>query len=335
MTLSERAPSGWDDRITFPILSEGFAAAARGMGYRPRFAEDERDRALVLLRSVPLPGAERWTLRAKVYVDRGNPRFLRDLFAELTRHGVAHVKVNDERHGLPDTELWYWTGVKPVPHHVFLIDTRGRSDEDLRKAMQDPVPRNIRKAERAKVVVDEITTEDQLRAFLALMSETSDRMRSRHVAAVFPDDFFVRAYRHMVPRGQALFVLAHADGVPLAGQMYLVARHRLTYYHGASTRARELTPMHGPSAAFWHVIRLARDRGCASFDFGGANPTTDPDDRHFSITDFKRKWGGRHVLVPSVDVVLSPIKVAFQDRCLKPFWDRAHPLYLRLFGQAA
>ena len=30
-----------------------------------------------------------------------------------------------------------------------------RTDESFRKMMQDPVPRNIRKAERAGVVVDE------------------------------------------------------------------------------------------------------------------------------------------------------------------------------------
>jgi len=147
---------------------------------------------------------------------------------------------------------------------------------------------------------------------------------------VYPADFFVAAYRAMVPRGQALFLLAQVNGEPLAGQMYLVSRDKLTYYHGASTRARELTPKHGPTAAFWHALRLARDRQIDVFDFGGANPTSDPADVHFSVTDFKRRWGGRHVVIHSVEVVLSPAKVAFQDHCLKPFWDRAHPLYLRM-----
>jgi hypothetical protein len=31
-------------------------------------------------------------------------------------------------------------------------------------------------------------------------------------------------------------------------------------------------------------------------------------------------------------MVLAPGKVLFQDRLLKPLWDRAHPLYLRIFG---
>jgi lipid II:glycine glycyltransferase (peptidoglycan interpeptide bridge formation enzyme) len=334
MQFQTHAPAGWDSRISFPILSEGFAEALRRVGYRPHFVEDARDRALVLLRSIPLPLARRWTLRAKVYVDRGDPAFCRALLVRLQQMGVAHVKLNDERHGLPDTTAWSWPGVQPVPRHVFHIDVAGRTDDELRQAMQDPVPRNIRKSQRAGVVVEEMKSEDDLRAFTALMEDTSARMRARHVAAVYPAAFFVTAFQMMVPRGQALFFLARADGEPIAGQMYLVSRDKLTYYHGASTRARELTPKQGPTAVFWHAIQFARDRGISVFDLGGANPTTDPADVHFSVTEFKRRWGGRHVMIPCADVVLSRTKVAFQDHCLKPFWDRAHTVYLRMFRTA-
>jgi Acetyltransferase (GNAT) domain len=332
--LTRDAPDGWDSRIGAPVLSQGFAEASRAVGYRPRFVEDPRDRALVLLRGVPLPMAWRWTLQAKLYVDRGHPGFLQALLARLRRLGVAHVRINDERHGLPGTAVWDWPHVRPVRRYVYVIDTAGRSDEDLRKPMQDPVPRNIRKAERARVVVDEVRSDKDLRAFTSLIEETSDRIRARHVASVYPAEFFVAAFRSMVPRGQALFLLARADGQPLAGQMYLVSRDRLTYYHGGSTRERELTPKHGSTAAFWHALRLARERDIATFDFGGASPTTDRANVQYSLSDFKRRWGGRLVMVPGADVVLSPLKVAFQDWCLKPLWDRAHPLYLRLFRTA-
>ena len=334
MELQGRAPAGWNSRVSSPILSDGFAEAARGLGYRPHFVEEARDRALVLLRSVPLPIARTWTLRAKVYVDRGDPDFLRMLLTRLDEIGTAHVKLNDERHGLPDTTVWSWPRVRPVPRYVFLVDVAGRTDGELLKAMQDPVPRNIRKAQRAGVVVEEMKSDADLQAFMALMNDTSDRMRARHVAAVYPTAFFASAFRTMVPLGQALFFLARANGEPVAGQMYLVSRDKLTYYHGASTRARELTPKQGPTATFWHAIRFARDRGMAVFDFGGANPTSDPADIHFPVTEFKRRWGGRHVMIPCADVILSPAKVAFQDRCLKPFWDRAHTVYLRMFRTA-
>jgi hypothetical protein len=324
-------PAGWDQHIASPILSEGFADASRGLGYRPLFVEDHRDRALVLLRRIPLPLLDRLTERAKVYVSEGNLAFLDALIEQLAARRVSHVRIGDERHGVPRPpadrqRAW------PVPHHVFLIETADRSDDDFLATMSDPVPRNIRKAERAGVEVVEIRTEPEMDIFSSLMAETVDRMRSRHVAAVYPDAFFRTVFRRMVPRGQALFLLARAEGQPLAAQMYLIGADRLTYYHGASTRNRELTPKHGPTAIFWHAIRLAAKRRLRVLDMGAGTPTIDRANVHFSVTDFKRRWGGRHVEVLTVDITLAPTKVFLQERLLKPLWDRAHPLYLRLFG---
>jgi GNAT acetyltransferase-like protein len=329
-------PTAWDERIASPMLSEGFAEASRGVGFRPLFVENERDRALVLLRGIPLPILDRLTERAKVYVSRGDRWFIEALVERLAALNVTHVRIGDERHGLggPPPE---WPNTVATPYHVFLIDAAHRSDKELLAAMSDPVPRNIRKADRAGVEVTEIRTEEEMNVFCVLMAETADRIRRRHIAAVYPDAFFRTVFRRMVPRRQALFLLARADGVPLAAQMYMVCADRLTYYHGASTRARELTPKHGPTAIFWHALRLTRDRGLAVFDMGAGTPTSDRANVHFSVADFKRRWGGRHVEVPSVDIVLAPTRVFLQDRLLKPLWDRGHPLYLRLFdhGQAA
>jgi hypothetical protein len=330
MEFRGAAPVGWDQHIASPMLSEGFAEASRGLGYRPFFVEDHRDRALVLLRRIPLPLLDRLTERAKVYVSEGNPIFLEALVAQLAARTVSHVRLGDERHGVPGPPAGPHRGY-PVLHHVFLIETAQRSDADFLAAMSDPVPRNIRKAERAGVEVLEIRSESEMDIFSSLMAETVDRMRSRHVAAVYPDAFFRTVFRCMVPRGQALFLLARANGHPLAAHMYLVGANRLTYYHGASTRNRELTPKHGPSAIFWHAMRLAAKRGLRGLDMGAGTPTRDRANVNFSVTDFKRRWGGRHVEVLSVDVTLAPAKVFFQDRLLKPLWDRGHPLYLRLF----
>ena len=325
-------PAGWDEHIASPMLSEGFAEASRDLGYRPLFVVDHRDRALVLLRRIPLPLADRLTERAKVYVSDGDPTVLEALVDHLAARRVTHVRIGDERHGVPGPPSGRRRSCL-VPHHVFLIDTAGRSDDDFLRAMSDPVPRNIRKAERAGVEVLEMQTERDMDIFSSLMAETVERMRSRRVAAVYPDAFFQTIFRRMVPRGQALFFLARADGQPLAAQMYFVGTDRLTYYHGASTRNRELTPKHGPTAIFWYAMRLAARRKLRVLDMGAGTPTSDRANVHFSVTDFKRRWGGRHVEVLSVDITLAPMKVLFQERLLKPLWDRAHPLYLRLFPQ--
>jgi lipid II:glycine glycyltransferase (peptidoglycan interpeptide bridge formation enzyme) len=332
MNLLVAPPPTWDQRIASPMLSEGFAQASRILGFRPWYAEHDHDRALVLVRRIPLPVLDRLTTRAKVYVDYGDRSFVHALIEALAAMNVSHVKFGDERHGMTGDPS-AWPRAHSMPYHVFFVKLAGRSDGELLAAMSDPVPRNIRKARRGGVVVTEITSDAGMDVFCALMDETSVRMRSRRVAAVYPAGFFRTIFRTMVPRGQALFLLAQADGVPLAAHMYLVAPDRLTYYHGASTRARDLTPKHGPTAVFWHAMRLARDRGLPTFDMGAGTPTTDPANVHFSVTDFKRRWGGDHVAVPSIEMALAPGKVFLQDHLLKPLWDRAHPLYLRIFRQ--
>jgi hypothetical protein len=50
------------------------------LGWRPFYAVDDGDAALILLRRLPAPGLRGWTARARVYVNRGFPTFVRDLY---------------------------------------------------------------------------------------------------------------------------------------------------------------------------------------------------------------------------------------------------------------
>ena len=113
--------------------------------------------------------------------------------------------------------------------------------------------------------------------------------------------------------------------------MYLVGADRLTYYHGASTRDRALTPKHGPTAIFWHAMRLAAKRRFRLLDIERERRRPIPPTCISRSPTSKRRWGGRHVEVLSVDITLARAKVLFQEWVLKPLWGRTHPLYLRAF----
>jgi hypothetical protein len=79
---------------------------------------------------------------------------------------------------------------------------------------------------------------------------------------------------------------------------------------------------------------MARDLG-VPFDMGGIAPSDDPVHGQAGVTEFKRQWVPEPTLVDVADVVLSPMKVRFQERVLLPLWERAHPLYLRAFGRVS
>jgi peptidoglycan pentaglycine glycine transferase (the first glycine) len=80
------------------------------------------------------------------------------------------------------------------------------------------------------------------------------------------------------------------------------------YYYGASVSEPELRAKMPAYLLQWEMIRIARDAGCALYDFLGIAA---PDDAHShlaGVTDFKSKFGGRiEVLPPKYRAIFRPI----------------------------
>jgi len=330
MNLTATPPAGWDDRIAFPLQSLGFANASLALGHRPLFAEDARGIALVLVREVPMPLLRAWTRRAKVYAHAHDRTFVPALVEQLRRLRVAHVQLGTSRWGISGAVPGDWDTLERTVYHVFVNDLRPGEAALLANASK-AVRRDIRKA-TTHVTVTQVRTVADLRDYVALTAQTGLRMRFRDVAAVYPTAYFEAILRWMVPRRQALVLIARTGQTALAGATFVMTDQRVAYLHGCSTRDRELTPKQGPTAVFWYAMRLARSLGCTTFDMGAVTPTTDPTHPHYSVYAYKKGWGGRLEAVQAGDVVLSPWKVRFQDSVLAPMWHRFHPLYLRLFG---
>lgn len=331
MRVRETPAVDWDERVGSAWLSTGFAAASAATGHRVLYAEDDADMALVLLRSVPIPLLHRWTLRAKIFLARRDGAFLRRLVDVLSDAGVTQVHIGHHCHP--------WRGAWPVPWRGFQSERLGTAIiDDVQKrpadflAVRRTFRQNLAKAERAHVEVAEVVTAEQFDAFCTLIDETDRRMMRHGVCHIYPRVFFNAARRYMVPRGQAIMLLAHAGGTPLAAQLYFVSGDHLTYYHGGSTRDRELTPKQGPTAAIWRAIAIARERGHHLLNLGGVSPE---DSRQAGVTQAKRQLGTRFVDAEVAHVRLAPVKVRVQERFLLPAWKYAHPLYVRLFGRSA
>lgn len=334
MRLLEHAPPGWDDAVPFPTLSVSFAEACRHLGHHPLWADDEDNRALVLLRGLRIPVLGSWTRRAKVYASQTDENFLRQLTEHLQRLGVSIVRLGDQLLGIRPITTAAWPRFQPVIRQVFLHDLR-QGEDGLLRGMNGVVRRKIRRSREEGVTVSEVATDRDMRDYCRLANETAQRMGARDVTAAYPDAFFWTVFRRMVPRREAIFLLARAEGRPLAGAMFLVSRDRMTYYHGVSTRDRDLTAKQGPTATFWHAMRLGRERGLVTFDMGAVTPTEDVRHPHHSVYEFKRAWGGTLTPAHSGEVVLAPLKYRFQERVLSPIWHRLHPVYLRAFAPAS
>ena len=332
MRLLDYPPPGWDERIAFPTLAVGFAEASRHLAYRPLYVESEDNTALVLVRSVPLPLLGSWTRRAKIYLSRTDGPFLRTLVEKLGAMGIASVRIGDSAWGMQGAIGW--PPIRPVVRHVFLHDLTLPESQHLAQ-MKNPIPTQIRRAAREGVTVREVRTDEDMRHYCRLLEETIGRMRERGVTAIYPEQFFWTVFREMVPRGQALFLLAWADSVALAGGMFLTSHDRLTYYMGGSTRDRALTGKQGPTAMFWHAMRLGQRRGLKTFDMAAVTPTQDRSHPNRSVYLFKRDWGGTLTEVYTGEAIISPTKHYFQERVLSRVFDFIHPIYLTMFARAS
>lgn len=329
MRISAVPPAQWNQRIHSSVLGREFAAVMATLGWRPFFAADDSDVALVLIRRLSVPGLRAWTTRARVYLNDGYPMFVRELQACLADEGVACATLGDPLCPLPSHLRNALRGAEIIDHHRIVHDLEA-DDETLLAGMDPKLRGHLRRAGRQGTTVSEIVSSDDLQAFCSLAAETADRIRHRNLVAALPDAFFAAVLRTMVPRGQALLLLARAGDRPLAGGLFFRTGPYLTYFHGVSTREPELARFQGPSAMFWHAMRHARSEGLRYFDHGAVTVTDDPNHPHFSVYDYKRKFGGRVEPVASAQLILSHTKHAFQERVMMPVWRRLHPFYMRL-----
>jgi lipid II:glycine glycyltransferase (peptidoglycan interpeptide bridge formation enzyme) len=91
-------------------------------------------------------------------------------------------------------------------------------------------------------------------------------------------------------------LLARHEGDLLAGIIIAVHGDAATYLYGASSDAkRNLMPAY---ALQWEAIRLARRRGCLTYDLFGIPPSPDPAHPMHGLYRFKTGFGGRMVNRP-------------------------------------
>ena len=176
------------------------------------------------------------------------------------------------------------------PQHNFVIPLAGRSEDDVLKGMNQLWRRNIKKADKQGVVVEQGTRAD-LKAFHDLYVHTAER-------------------DHFTPRGLAYFEtmydalsaeeagrislwLARHEGDLVASTIAIrVGTHAWYSYGASSTEKREVR---GSNAVQWAMIRDAMAHGAEVYDLRGITDTLAADDPHLGLIQFKVGTGGEAV----------------------------------------
>jgi hypothetical protein len=142
--------------------------------------------------------------------------------------------------------------------------------------------RNIRKAERAGLVVREARGETDLRRFYALYLEAMRRHRS------LPRPYSQIKLSHALlgPSGRSKVYLVDHDGrTHAAGLFHRFGNTLDLLYNGSDAQGFALR---ANNALYWHAIQWAIEAGVRRFDFGTAWPGS-------SLARFKAQWSTEQV----------------------------------------
>jgi vancomycin resistance protein VanK len=181
------------------------------------------------------------------------------------------------------------------PQYTFVIplvtdDGARRTEDDVLAGMNQLWRRNIRKAEKAGVVVSTGAAED-LKAFHDLYVHTAER---DHFTPR-PLSYFQTMYDALNADdpGRITLWLAHHEGDLVAATIGVrVGRHAWYSYGASSTTKRDVR---GSNAIQWAMIRAAIADGADVYDLRGITDTLDPDDPHVGLIQFKAGTGGEAV----------------------------------------
>ncbi|MGD9973276.1 MAG: lipid II:glycine glycyltransferase FemX [Desulfatirhabdiaceae bacterium] len=139
---------------------------------------------------------------------------------------------------------------------------------------------SIRKAEKAGICVDMETDREAMHVFSRLNHLT----RKKRGVPAQPPVFFDNLYKYVIAPGHGFIMIARHEGKPIAASLFLAAGDHLHYKYNASDpeALKTLTPNH---LLLWNTIKLAKERGYRTLDFGRSSPD------NMGLIRYKEMWG--------------------------------------------
>jgi CelD/BcsL family acetyltransferase involved in cellulose biosynthesis len=208
-----------------------------------------------------IDSSEEWDALVAPYLDRGLPMQLRVCNSTIAR--------TDPRFEHANELAWHVTNLNG-------------DDDEILAGFQPQARQNIRGARRRGVTVRFGNSLDDVRAFHSFHRRTR-KCKYRMLAQ--PITFFENIWRSFAPRDGVIVGFASHDGEVVAASLYLVWGDTFYYKFGASI-AERLSVRPNELLSF-ESMRLARDRGCRTYDWG----VSDLDQP--GLVAYKRKFASR------------------------------------------
>ena len=217
----------------------------------------------------------------------------------LTGGTWAVASLFTELRNLSDTSAWrpaLEAGSFIYEEHLnFLIDLN-RPPETIWQAIRSNARRNIQKAQREGVILEEATDPAQVSAAYEILREVYRRLQVPLAA----ESLFRAAFDVLGPAGMFKILLARVGGRDAGVMTLLLYGGTIIYWYTGVDKAFSTYRVN--DLLVWHALDWGSRNGYHTFDFGGAGKP----DEEYGVRDFKAKFGGELVSYGRYQCVHSP-----------------------------
>jgi hypothetical protein len=213
--------------------------------------------------------------------------------------GCAHLEIRDRSCTAADLDGF---GFRWEAAPTAVIDLTP-SEDRLFGAMASACRRNIRKADRSGVVIEEV--HDDPSFAVEFYDQLRDVFAKQNLVPTYSIDRVRTLIRHLEPAGRLLLLRAREPGGRCIATAVLPWYHRTMYFWGGASY-RPDQHLRPNEALIWHALRWARSHGVTEFDFVGGN-------------SYKQKYGTTEVPVPWARRSRSPLVAGLRDAAKEAF----------------
>lgn len=186
----------------------------------------------------------------------------------------------------------------------FLIDLN-RSADDIWKDLDKYKRKNVKRAEKKGVTIEELSEKNLIPIFYDLLKETYIPRKQplediSHFEAVFDI---------LVPNNMAKFFLAKYNNEYIAGR--LVLTYKGTVYDWFTGSLRKTLELYPNDLLVWHILKWGSENEFKVFDFGGGGTSEQSSE---GWIEFKKRFGSKQISYGRYTMIHQPKKLRFAEK---------------------
>lgn len=184
-----------------------------------------------------------------------------------------------------------------------------RSVNEIWREIHKPRRKNINRATKKGVKIEEITEKDLIPIFYDLLVETYTIRKIR----LEDINFFEGIFDVLVPPKMAKFFLAKYEGEYIATRLVLTYKGVIYDWHAGSDM--KFLSLYPNDLIVWYILKWGSENGFHTFDFGGAGEPNNTS----GWAEFKRRFGGNLVNYGRYTKIHQPKKLWFSEKMFKAY----------------